>query len=73
MRLQKGLKSLRSFRRGCARLRNIDLMGGVGGGGVGGGGGFARTRLSAAIDTAIRNCANSSMLTAISDKNRETR
>jgi hypothetical protein len=57
---QNGPNSLRSFRRGCARLRNIDLIGGVGFG-AGGGGGFARTRFSAAIDTAILRCANSSM------------
>ena len=44
----------------------------IGEDGAGGGGGFARTRLSAAIDTAILRCANSSVRTAIPDKKRET-
>jgi hypothetical protein len=44
-----------------------------GGDGAGGGGGFVRTRLSAAIDAAMRDRANSSMRTAMPDKNREPR
>src|SRR5579862_5459348 len=41
--------------------------------GAGGGGGFARMRLSAAMDMAMRACASSSMRTANPDKNREPR
>lgn len=73
---QIGLKSFRSFRRGCACLRNFDEMVGApdnDGDDGAGGRGFARTRLSAATDTAMRACASSSMRIAIPDKKRDAR
>jgi len=74
---QNGLKSLRNFRRGGARRRNIDRSCGApggagdGGGGAGGDGGFARRRSIAAIATAILRCANASMRSMVPVKNRE--
>ena len=68
--LQNGLKCFRSLRRGVARLRNIERIGGFGDG-AGGGGGFVSARLSAAIDTAILCCARSSARTSIPVRNRE--